>query len=82
MAFEGCNIHRFHKHDARGSGDTCPDTQKDKEKHRSIVVKSTDVGTRCWIQIPEKRLREEQNRGAKAGNSTSLYPLPKSDLEK
>lgn len=44
---------------------------------RSIAVKSADTGTRCWVQILEQKLREEQDKGAKAENSTNLCPLTK-----
>lgn len=74
---KGFSIHQFHKCDARDSGDTCPDTQMDREKQHSRVVKSTNE-TRCWVHIPEQRLREERDRGAKAENSISLCSLTKS----
>lgn len=62
-----CSVHPFRRCDA-----ACPpDTQMDREKGQ---VKSTN-GTRCWVRIPEQRLREEQARGATAENSIRLCSL-------
>lgn len=57
----GCGIHLFHKGDAGGSEETCPDTQMDKEKRYSVVVRTAwEPGAR--VQIPAQRLGEERDR--------------------
>lgn len=66
-----CSIHRSHKCDAGDGGHTCPDTQMDREKQHSVVAKCKN-GTRCWVQIPEQRLREEQEGEPRLRTAQSL----------